>query len=85
MENYFDWNVPVVLNPCSGLPGQRVIADTRDAGHFLMFEWPWYRGLSHDKALRICGLVLGGFIDAEAARTSLVSAVKEVAVELAVA
>jgi hypothetical protein len=82
MENSFEWNAPVVLNPCPGLVNRRIIANTRDAGHFLMFEWPWDRGLTHDKALRMCGLVLGGFIDAEVARTWVVNAAKEVSLEL---
>ncbi len=83
MENHFEWSAPVVLRLCPQTAKERAISDTRDAAHFLLSEWQWVRGSSHDHALRACGLVLIGVIDPEVARNWLIRAAQEASVELA--
>ncbi|MBO9101706.1 MULTISPECIES: DUF982 domain-containing protein [unclassified Rhizobium] len=68
MENS-KWNVPVVLLPSAQIAKERMIFDARDAAQVLISEWPWMRGRHYDNALRACALVLGGFIEPDAART----------------
>lgn len=83
MDNIYSWNVPIVCLPYKDSKRLRTIADARDAAHFLTFEWPWYRGHTHDSALRACGLVLGGFIAPDAARAWMERVIEETAVEMA--
>jgi len=77
MENSFNCNAPISMVTRPGFETERTLSNTRDAAHFLVFEWPWARGLTHDHALRACGLVLAGIIDPEMARCWLIKAAKE--------
>lgn len=67
----FEWKKPIVL-----LKGEadRTITGTRDAAHFMNCEWLGRRGSNYDNALRVCGLVVTGVLDAECSRVAFLCA-----------
>jgi hypothetical protein len=77
MHDLHEWSFPVFLQHGNQPEEFRRFSDTRDAAHFMTCEWNWRRTESYEKTLRICGLVVRGFVDPEYARSAFLSATEE--------
>jgi hypothetical protein len=77
MLNAIKWNAPVICHMRRASTVSFEITNTREAAHCLMADWPEARGEAYHKAIRICGLVLCGFVAPDASRRSFIDAAKE--------
>jgi Protein of unknown function (DUF982) len=77
MFDLIKWQIPVTLGIQRYSARSYLVADTRDAGHFMLSLWEAPRGESYEKALWVCGLVLRGVLDPEIARTSFFNAAED--------
>lgn len=77
MFDLIKWQYPVSLGVQPNSPRTFIVADTRDAGHFMLSLWKAPRDASYEKALWVCGLVLSGMLDPEVARMAFFCAARD--------
>jgi len=77
----FEWKKPIVL--WKDEVAYRTVTGTRDAAHFMNYEWPGRRESTYDNALRVCGLVTTGVLDAECSRAAFLCAADDSSSQMA--
>lgn len=70
------WSEPIEVE-LGAIGSYKVITDTEQAAHALLYEWPTDQGVAYSNAKRVCLAVLEGEQEPDQARAAFIAAAAE--------